>query len=191
MKKGLLLLVLLAFTSASFAAEFSAKLNVKTGDSNLDLSLSNINTQARTSDGAKQVRADIRQNYSLSDREINFLSKQGYTLAEITYLASLAKAGGKTVTSVAALRSQGVGWGVLAKRLGVRPDALRKLIVREKKAGKIKVYEEKAEIKGKPMLQERQEKQERQMSTPSTQREHMNKSMMQQRGTGGGHGKVR
>ena len=89
---------------------------------------------------------------------MNYLSKQGYTLSEIYYLASLAKASGKTVTSVAALHSQGVGWGILAQRLGVRPDALRKLIVEQKKADKMMIREQKRQMvpARSPMMEKRE-----------------------------------
>jgi hypothetical protein len=116
----------------------------------------------------------------LTDREINFLSKQGYTLAEIYYMASLAKASGKTVTSVAALHSQGVGWGVLAHRLGVRPDALRKLIVREKKAEKMERKEQK-----NGMIKQREKKL---TVTPTPLKERMENPKLEQREMGGGRG---
>jgi hypothetical protein len=141
MKKFIVLLVLLAFTSICFASESGKNIPIKTGDDAVDQSLDDINSRIKTSSGAIEVKKEIKEKLSVTDREINFLNKQGYTLAQIYYLASLAKASGKKVNDVAAMHSKGVGWGVLARRLGVRPDALRKLIVQEKKTGKMMMRE--------------------------------------------------
>ena len=132
MKKSIILITLLLFASACLAADFSANLKIQTGDASLDLHLRNVNSKASTPAGAGEVRTELREKYSVTERELKFLGKQGYTLAEIQYLALLAKQSRKSITNVAALRSKGIGWGVLAKRLGVRPSALRKLIVKEK-----------------------------------------------------------
>jgi len=133
MKRYLVLVVFLVLASACLAADFSANLSIKTGDASLDLSLRNINAKASTPAGAGEVKTELRQNFSISDRELIFLSKRGYTLAEIYYLVLLAKQTGKKVNDVAALHSRGVGWGVLAKRLGVRPSDLNKLRVQHMK----------------------------------------------------------
>jgi len=153
MKKVLILVCLLFVSSLCFAAEFSANFQMKTGDASLDLHLSNVNAKAATSTGAKEIRTELAQNYSLSEKQINFLSKQGYTLAEIQYLALLAKQSGKSVESVAALHGKGVGWGILAHRLGVQPSVLRKLIVQEKKVEKKREMPIKEE-RVKPMMKE-------------------------------------
>ena len=70
-------------------------------------------------------------------------------MAEIEYLALLAKQSRKSINSIVALRSQGVGWGVLAKKLGVQPSALRKLVVSHKKAEKIEKKTENMEHRHK------------------------------------------
>ena len=147
MKIYLVILSVLFFGSACFAADFSAALRVKTGDAQMDLHLNNVNSKASTPTGATQVRTELRDNYSVSEKEIRFLNKQGYTLAEIQYLALLARQSGKPINKVAAVHSKGVGWGVMAKRLGVRPDALRKQIVAEKKIEKAERKEIKMEAR--------------------------------------------
>lgn len=151
MKKWFIFIVLLAFASTCLATEFSANLRIRTGDSALDMHLSNVNSKASTPAGASEVKVELREKYSVSERELNFLSKKGYTLAEIQYLALLAKQSGKSVNDVAALHSKGIGWGVLAKRLGVQPSALRKLIVKEKKAEKVMI-KERVEEKEQPRI---------------------------------------
>jgi len=138
MKKIISFVLFLAFASVCPALDYSANLKVQTGDTSLDLHLSNVNAKAATPAGATQIKTELIQYYSVSDKQIKFLNKQGYTLAEIQYLALLAKQSGKSIESVAALRSKGIGWGVLAKRLGVQPSALRKK-VREERAPKVKI----------------------------------------------------
>ena len=146
MRKCLFLVSVLLFATACLAAEFSASLSIKTGDASLDLALSNINKQAATLGGPAEIKAELRQTWMLSDKEIVFLSKRGYTLAEIYYMAILAKKTGKNISDIMALHSKGVGWGVLAKRLGVRPSDLNKLRVEMKKQKKA-VVKEKAQLK--------------------------------------------
>jgi len=138
--KKLATFILLLLTSISIgrAAEYSASLKIQTGDAALDLHLNQVNFKASTQLGAQEVKKDLQQNYALSDRQIAFLSKQGYTLAEIELLALMAKESGKKIEEVAALHSKGIGWGVLAKRLQVQPSALRKLIVEKKKEEQLK-----------------------------------------------------
>lgn len=140
MKKVLALFAVLLFASTCLAAEWSANLKIQTGDANLDLSLKNINRRAATPAGAIEVRREITQQFILPEKEIQFLNKKGYCLAEIYYLSLLAKKSGKPASSVAALHSKGIGWGVLAKKLGVKPNELNKLIVKEKKAEKAKEF---------------------------------------------------
>lgn len=148
MRKYLVLVLVFLFATACVAADFSASFSSRTGDVSLDMALRDINIKAKTPAGAGEVKIELRQNLSLSDREIVFLSKRGYTLAEIYYLALLAKKTGKKVNDVAALHSRGVGWGVLAKRLGVRPSDLNKLRVQQKKQEKI-IVREKVTVKEK------------------------------------------
>ncbi len=138
MKKNLLVIAILCSFLAAFAfsLDYSADLKIKTGDATLDLHLSNVNTASATPAGALKIKQEIAQDYGLTQNQIDFLSKQGYTLAEIQYFALLARQSGKPVDKVAALHSKGSGWGVLAKRLGVQPSVLRKLIVSRKKAEK-------------------------------------------------------
>ena len=179
MKKYFAAAVLLLMASACLAVDYSGSLSIKTGDASLDLSLKSVNDRAASPSGAGEVKTEIRQNFSLSDREISFLSKKGYTLAEIYYFASLAKQSWKPVSEVAALRSKGIGWGVMAKRLGVQPSALRKLMVREMKKEKMMVKERKMEMKMEPRMEPK----------PSMMKERETPRMMERGPAGGGGGR--
>jgi hypothetical protein len=151
MKKLLLLCVslFLVLSAAGFALDFSADVSFKTGDNSLDLHFSNVNKMSKTPAGAIEVRRDLRENLLLSDKQITFLSRKGYTLAEISYIALLARKTNMNINDIVVLqKSKGVGWGLLAKRLGVRPSDLNKLRVREKKREKA-AARERIEIKVK------------------------------------------
>jgi len=145
MKKLFILVTLCSLILAAncWAVNFKPNLSIKTGDEALDLHLKNVNEKSANPFGAIIIKNDLKEDLSLTDREMNFLSQRGYSLAEINYLALLAKQSGKSVNDVAALHSKGVGWGVLAKRLGVKPRDLNKLRVKQKKQEKVK--EEKRE----------------------------------------------
>ncbi len=132
-KTAIFLMLTLMLASLALAADFSAKFTVRTKDRDTDRVLREINERAKTEQGAAEVRDDLKAKLNVDQKELDFLSQQGYTLAEITYLASLVKASGQTWDKVTALKSQGVGWGVLAMRLGVKPDALRKIVVAQSK----------------------------------------------------------
>ena len=143
MKKMIVIISLLLFASICLAVEFRSDFKIQTGDASLDLHLSNVNSRASTPTGVKEIKIELQRDYFVSEKQIGFLTKQGYTLAEIQYFALLAKQSGKPIDQVAALRSKGIGWGVLAKRLGVQPSTLRKLIVKAPKTPK------EAPVKGK------------------------------------------
>jgi hypothetical protein len=121
----------------------SPKPKFRTGNKDLDHALLDIHTRALTADGRIAVRSEIKLHFSILDNQIDFLSRRGHTLAEVYYLALLAKRSGKKINDVAALHSKGVGWGVLAKRLGVRPSDLNKLRVQIKKNRKAAVKRQK------------------------------------------------
>ena len=87
----------------------------------------------------------MRNKYSVTQREINSLRKNGYRLNEVYYLSLLAKQSGKKVNTVAALHAKGAGWGVLAKKVGVHPKDLNRLRVRLHKIKKTAVKEQKKE----------------------------------------------
>ncbi|MFA5183629.1 MAG: hypothetical protein WC405_20160 [Syntrophales bacterium] len=142
MKKIGLFIATLLLASASIAA-VSVDVGIKTGDAELDLHLRSTNNLGSTPAGMIEAHKYIATNYWITEKEVSFLHKQGYTLAEIEYLALLARQSGKPINKIVALRGQGVGWGVLAHRLGVKPSALRKMIVQHKKAEKMQLKQEK------------------------------------------------
>ncbi len=133
MKKTFILLALLLFlVSTAFAMGTAPQVDVKikTGDKVLDRALMDIDALIAKPAGVEEIMGILSRNFSVTKKEINSLRKRGYTLTEIYYLSLLAKQSKKNINSVAALRAKGVGWGVMAKKLGVRPADLNKTRVR-------------------------------------------------------------
>jgi len=183
----------LVLAASVMAAEFKADVSIKTGDASLDMHLRNVNEKASTPAGAIEIKKDLKENLSLSDREISFLSRKGYTLAEINYMALIAKQSGTAINSVAALHSKGVGWGVLAKRYGVKPSALNKLRVRKMKQEKTVIREQaREEQKIKTHIPEPiKAKEPPKMGAPNMRPNIEKDFRPAPSGSGGGHGRGR
>ncbi|MFH1683347.1 MAG: hypothetical protein ABIA67_00545 [Candidatus Margulisiibacteriota bacterium] len=82
---------------------------------------------------------------AFSCEQIDHLRKRGYNMDDVFYLSGLAKESGKDVNTVAAMHAKGMGWGVLAKKIGVPPNDLNRLRVKLKNIQKEAVREEKKE----------------------------------------------
>ena len=142
-KKLISTILLLLFATTSFAMGTAPKTGIKTGDKALDKALMEIDKLAAKPEGIKEIEGVLIGGFSITRKEIDSLRKRGYRLTEIYYLSLLAKQSGKKVNSVAALHAKGVGWGVIAKRLGVHPGDLNRLRVRLHKIGKKAFKEQK------------------------------------------------
>lgn len=153
MKKTLVLLLVVSFASVCFAMGTAPGPKIKTGDKALDKALMEVAKRAKTPDGAKAVRKELTERDRIREGDIQFLIKSGYTLGEVYYSGLLSKQSGKGIREIAALRGQGVGWGMMAKRVGVKPSDLNKLRVRIRKETAIKkkkVKKEKIKVSPTP-----------------------------------------
>lgn len=151
MRKIVALMIVLFFVSSSLALEFVANFSIKTGDASLDLALTNINKQAKSKDGALAIKVELQKDYSIAKADIAYLLKKKYCLAEIYYLALFAKWTKKPIRRIAAFKSKGIGWGVMAKKLKIKPSDLNKLRVsiKQKKAKAAASAKKKVTIKAK------------------------------------------
>lgn len=137
-RKILVLLLVLSFASVCFAMGTAPGPRIKTGDKALDKALMEVAKRAKTPDGARAVRRELTERFRIKEGDINILRKQGYTLGEVYYCSLLAKQSGKGIRDIAALRGQGVGWGVMAKKVGAKPSDINKMRVRIRKETAIK-----------------------------------------------------
>lgn len=128
MRIAVLMTALIICTTMALAADIDASLSIDTGDAELNIELNNIDAIAADPKGAEEIRAEIVKDFGLSRGEILKLEKKGYRLAQIEYLAMLAKVSRKTTAQIIAMHNQGIGWGALAHKLGVHPSALKKVV---------------------------------------------------------------
>ncbi len=133
MKKILVSLLIVSFASACLAMGAAPEPRIKTGDRELDKALMEVDRRAGTPDGAKAVRSEMTERYRVREGDMEFLRKRGYTLGEVYYCGLLSKYSGRGIRDIAALRGQGVGWGMMAKRVGAKPSDINKLRVRIRK----------------------------------------------------------
>jgi hypothetical protein len=138
MKRTLVFFLVLLFVASCWAAGTAPRVKIKTGDASLDMALHDIDKRAATKDGVKLVVSEMGLYFSLGENQISVLRRKGFSWSEIYYMALISKQSGKNINDIAALRSQGLGWGVVAKRIGVHPSELNKLRVRLKKEQKEK-----------------------------------------------------
>ena len=143
MRKILVLVLLSFFASVCLAMGTAPEPKIKTGDSSLDRALMDVDKKAATAAGAKEIENELRQQHAITQREMEFMRERRYTLSEAYYLSLLARQSGRKVRDIAAVHEKGVGWGALAKRVGVRPSDLNKLRVRMRKERKEAIREQK------------------------------------------------
>lgn len=133
MRKAFVVFGLLLLAACCLAAGKAPEPRIKTGDHELDMALMEMEKKALTPEGAKEVRGIIMEDHALTQRQIESLHRRGYTLGEVYYFGLLARQSNRRINDVAALRAQGLGWGVMAQRLKVHPSELNKLRVRLRK----------------------------------------------------------
>lgn len=105
--------------------------------------------------------AALKEKYSLTDEQLKTMHDKGMNNQQITIAAQLSKSSGKTIEEVTKMRTEDkMGWGKIAKELGVAPKEIGQSVasmrheVNEKRAEK---REERA-AKRADRIQKREEK---------------------------------
>ena len=109
---------MLFFTITSVAAQYN------TGSDDLNRSLVRIDADASVNFGG--FRADISGSYDISENKIDYLAvKVGMTAGDIYMALEIGKITHKSIDHVVEVyqASQGKGWGVIAKELGIKPGS--------------------------------------------------------------------
>ncbi len=121
MNKIIITLTLILTSVLSFS---QVSLKVKSGDTELDASLGEINVSADKD--FSLFKADMKLTYNVTEKKIEDL-KLTFSMqaSDIFMTLEIAKITGKTVDVVAAefKKSKGKGWGVIAKNLGIKPGS--------------------------------------------------------------------
>lgn len=69
--------------------------------------------------------AKLKEQYSLSDEQIEKLEKSGLPKPQLSMVAALAKESGKSIDEILKMRTeQKMGWGKIAKELNVSPKLI-------------------------------------------------------------------
>ena len=119
MKSSFVILSLLFYSMGLFA-----QLPFNTGDAELDLELSRMNSDAKGDFSA--FKADLSLSYNVSEKEIDRLHLSvKMEPAEIFLALELAKISKRSVENVVEVYTahKDKGWGFIAKQLGIKPGS--------------------------------------------------------------------
>ncbi len=101
-----------------------ATTTTSTTDSTED-TLTNEETAANVTQDRPEWNSSVQTKYSLTDEQMKQMTDAGIKGPGLAITAGLAKASGKTVQEVALMRTeQKMGWGKIAKDLGVHPSEI-------------------------------------------------------------------
>ena len=123
MKKTILSFALLLI-SGLLIAQTSLSFSAKSGDSELDLTLSDMNTTA--SANFSVFKQDMAVSYNVTQQKIDYLKVTIKMFpADIYMTLEIGKITGKSIDEVVKVyqANKGKGWGVIAKELGIKPGS--------------------------------------------------------------------
>lgn len=119
MRKLVAILSLIFLCFASYA-----QISFKTGDSELDIDLARINTNAKGDFSA--FKTDLTLSYNVSEKKIDYLQLSiKMEPAEIYLTLELSKISKKSIDDVVEIYNahKEKGWGFIAKQLGIKPGS--------------------------------------------------------------------
>ena len=102
----------------------NAQISFNTGDSELDIDLAKINTNAKGDFIA--FKADLKLSYNVSEKKIDYLQLSiKMEPAEIYLTLELSKISKKSIDDVVEIYNahKEKGWGFIAKQLGIKPGS--------------------------------------------------------------------
>ena len=118
--KKLILPLLFLFTGTILQAQTKTTFTAKSGDSELDLTLSDMNVTATANFSV--FKQDMAVSYNVTQQKIDYLKLTvKMQPADIYMTLELGKITGKSIDDVvkAYQANKGQGWGVIAKNLGI------------------------------------------------------------------------
>jgi len=147
----LALILLFMISSSAYGGERSvnATYDAKTGDSTLDTTLGDLNVQTHGSNLSDFI-SNLSLSYNIPKIKIeDLLFKVEMTPADAYMTVGIAKITNKPIHEVVDeyKANKGKGWGVIAKRLGIKPGS--KEFHALKKGGSVELEKAKAKGKGK------------------------------------------
>ncbi len=128
MKQICILLITLAlcfgFAGTGFAAEAGLQYNANTGDADLNMTLNELNMEARAN--ISGFVHDLSIHYGVPERKIETLVyEKNMAPADVYMTVGLAELVNAPITDVAQKyeANPGKGWGVIAKEMGIKPGS--------------------------------------------------------------------
>lgn len=120
MKK--LIVIFLFLSSSLIVAQEIARIELNTGDNEIDTHLNDINVYASANYDA--FKNDLKVKFGAAIEEVDrYIVKEKVPPADVYYGYCMSSATGRTFTSVMKLRSDKNGWGAIAKELGIKPGS--------------------------------------------------------------------
>lgn len=109
-------------TIGSVNAQISATFSAKSGDAELDVSLSNINTQAKLD--LTVFKNDMTVSFGITNAKLDNLLISMHP-ADIFMSLQIGKIVAKPIDIVVASykKNKSKGWGVIAKEMGIKPGS--------------------------------------------------------------------
>jgi hypothetical protein len=103
--------------------------------------------------------AEIQKKYSLTPEQVSSLEKSGLSGPQLAFAAEAAKASGKSIDEVLAMRTtEKMGWGEIAKKLGLPPGSLGKSVAALRHDVKANRKEAKQEKRAEKMAEREERK---------------------------------
>ena len=172
-------LCVLCFNDAN-AGEVEGSLDIGTGDSELDITLGDLNITA--GDDIEGFKAKMRLSFGKKKEDINELIEDFEMEPSDVYLTlEIANITGKKIKEVSEefKKNRGKGWGVMAKNLGIKPGSkkfheLKKSGKDELKSMKNKGKKGKGRNKNKAKKIAKGKKKKKQHKNTNQNRKHQN-----------------
>lgn len=105
-------------------------------------------------------RDELKSRYGLTDEQLKALQDKGMNDTQITIAAQLAKSSEKPIDDIVKMRlEQKMGWGKIAKELGLEPGSIGQAIASmhngEKKEAKMEARKDKMEARAEKRAEKR------------------------------------
>lgn len=117
-----------------------------------------------TAEAAKQpgFQQAVKEKYSLTDEQMKAMQDKGIPPNQMAMIAEMAKASGKTTDQVLAMRvDQKMGWGAIAKELGVHPGEIGHAVSSLRRSERAEKAQERREAKAEMREQRKEARAER------------------------------
>lgn len=105
-------------------------------------------TQTATQESSSDSMAQLKEKYGFTDEQIKAMQDSKISESQFSMVGALSKESGKSVEEVMKMRTeQKMGWGKIAKELGVAPKALGQSVSSMHRQDDLEVKKEKRDAR--------------------------------------------